>query len=235
MSYRIAARFVAQEVRPWYTRWFGMVGICVVVIAVFGSTRAFLYEPYRSPSNSMAPAIEQGSMLFVQKWGYGHYSTYGIRFASRPSSIEVKRGDVIVFDYPLDPSITYVKRIVGVPGDKITYKDNHLSLNGQDTQIRKLDDYLRTDRQQYSDRFLEQIDGTQYETLVDSEMGTHYPTAGDFEFKDKCSFDLGEINCVVPPNHYFVLGDYRTNSSDSRLWGFVRSDQIIGKVVKIIR
>jgi signal peptidase I len=181
----------------------------------------------------MAPAVERGSNLIVQKWGYGHYSTYGLKLASGPIQSDLKRGDIVAFEYPLDPSTSFLKRIVGVPGDKIAYRNNHLIVNGVDTFVRKSNVYLNSDSMQYSNLFLEQLGDVQYETMIDDMQ--HYPAPGEFEFRDKCVFDQEGLSCDIPAGRYFVLGDYRSNSADSRQWGFVRSDQIIGKVVKIIR
>jgi signal peptidase I len=233
LSYRIAVRATACETRPWYTRWYGFLGFFVPFCIVIVLTRIFFYEPFRAPSESMAPAVERGSNLIVQKWGYGHYSAYGMKFASRPIQADLKRGDIVVFEYPLDPSTSFLKRIVGLPGDKIAYRNNHLIVNGLDSFVRKSNVYLHSDSMQYSNLFLEQLGDVQYETMIDDTQ--HYPAPGEFEFRDKCVFDQEGLSCDIPAGRYFVLGDYRSNSADSRQWGFVRSDQIIGKVVKIIR
>lgn len=235
VTYRIAVRIDGREIRPWYTRWYGLTGIALVGAVIIVGFRVVFYEPFRSPSKSMAPALEVGTNFIVQKWGYGHFSSYGIIFASRPISTQLKRGDIIVFDYPEDPKLTFVKRLVGLPGDKLIYRDNHLFVNGNDARVRQLDDYLDENALRYSARFIEKLDSTQFDILVDTGNLRPYPPATEFEFKDKCAFDEKEIRCEVPPNRYFVLGDNRNNSTDSRLWGFVRPDQVIGKVVMIAR
>jgi signal peptidase I len=235
IAYRRATHAEPQAHRPWYTRWSGLVGIAAAAVIVVTSVRMFLYEPFRAPSSSMVPTVKVGSLLLVQKWGYGHFSSYGITLGKRPISAQLRRGDIIVFDYPLDPKITFVKRLAGLPGDRLIYRDNHLFVNGRDRRVRQLDDYLDTDTLRYSARYLENLDGTQFDILVDKDAGEYYPRPKEFEFKDKCVFEAKEIRCEVPPDRYFVLGDNRTNSSDSRYWGFVRSDQIVGKVVKVAR
>ncbi|WP_211468384.1 signal peptidase I [Collimonas silvisoli] len=233
-SYRFAMSAQAQEMRPWYTRWYGLFAVFAVFVLGVVGMRTFLYEPFRVPSHSMSPALEPGMKLIVQKWGYGHFSLFGKRLASSAISAELKRGDIIVFDFPADPTLTYVQRLVGLPSDKISYRDNHLFINGADTRIRQLDDYLDNTFLLNLQRFLEKAGDTEYEILL-RPGGAQYREADSFPFKDKCSFDAQEIRCEVPPGHYFVLADNRDNSTDSRMWGFVPADHIVGKVANIIR
>jgi len=231
LAYR-AAKTAPERIRPKYTRWYSLLAICAAFAVAAVAFRAFVYEPFKIPSTAMAPTTEIGSRVIVQKFGYGHYTTYGLRFASRPISAPLHRGDVIVFDYPVDPAETYVKRIVGVPGDRVVYRDKHLFVNGVDTRVRQLDDYLHPDMPRYSQRFLDKLDGTTFATLQDDVQ--RQPEPSNFAFRDHCAYTEDEVRCDVPAGNYFVMGDNRDNSLDSRYWGFVRSDLIIGKVVKII-
>lgn len=231
LAYR-AAKTAPERIRPRYTRWYGLLAIAGAFAITAIAFRIWVYEPFKIPSTAMSPTAEIGSRVIVQKFGYGHFSTYGFTLGSRPISAPLHRGDVIVFDYPVDPAETYIKRIVGLPGDQVVYRDKHLFVNGVDTRVRQLDDYLRPDLPRYSQRFLDKLDGTTFATLQDDVQRT--PEPSNFAFRDHCTYTKNEVRCDVPAGNYFVMGDNRDNSLDSRYWGFVRSDLIIGKVVKII-
>ena len=232
VAYR-AAKTVPERIRPRYTRWYSLLAIGGAFAIAAVAFRAFVYEPFKIPSTAMAPTAEIGSRVIVQKFGYGHFSTYGFKLASRPVSAPLHRGDIIVFDYPVDPAETYIKRIVGLPGDRVVYRDKHVFVNGVDTRGRQLDDYLHPDLPKYSQRFLDKLDGTTFATLQDKDKIKLEPT--DFAFRDRCAYTDYDVQCDVPAGNYFVMGDNRDNSYDSRYWGFVRSDRIVGKVVKIIQ
>jgi len=142
IAYR-RARASAGQPRPWYARWRGLVliGISMALFAVL--LRMFLYEPFKAPSTSMLPTIAPGDRILVQKIGYGHVSTYGMYLASLPHTAALRRGDLIVFDRPLKPDQTYIKRVVGLPGDHVVYRNGHVIVNGQDTRGGRLGDFYR--------------------------------------------------------------------------------------------
>src|SRR2546430_16880393 len=112
--------------RPWHSRWYGRVGIGGAFAALAFAARAFLYEPFRFPSESMAPSIEPRAHLIVRKWGYGNYGTYGIHLMRTGMSSEVRRGDIIVFEYPEDTALSFAKRVIGLPRDRISYHNKRL-------------------------------------------------------------------------------------------------------------
>lgn len=231
-AYRLAGRASGDAARPWYARWYGLAGVLAVLVVLVVALRAFIVEPFLAPSTSMVPSLPVQSRLLVQKWGYGHYSTYGITLASRPSSLAPARGDVIVFDYPQDPSQTYVKRVVGVPGDLIEYRDKHVLVNGVDTRGHRLDDYLEPNQLRYFQRYREQLGTSEHDILIQPdapsiihEVQTALPGA--------CISANESLRCKVPAGAYFVLGDNRDNSRDSRYWGFVQSSAVVGKVIAI--
>ena len=230
LAYRIAGRQDEASVTRWYSRWYGMLGIIAVFAFVVLSLRAFLYEPYRAPSSSMMPALPIGSNIMVQKWGFGHYGTYGLSFARGAISAPLERGDIIVFDYPRDRSQTWVKRLVGMPGDKITYRDKHLFINGVDVRGQKLDDYLDANELMYFSRYRETLGKVEHEVLF-KDAAPAWLGDDAYLLPQQCTVSHETIQCEVPRGNYFVMGDNRDNSADSRLWGFVPADAVIGKVV----
>ncbi|TQK07197.1 signal peptidase I [Herbaspirillum sp. SJZ107] len=238
IAYR-RARAAADQPRPWYARWRGMLLIVMSMALVATLLRMFLYEPYKSPSTSMLPTIGVGDRILVQKIGYGHVSTFGLHLATLPHTAALKRGDLIVFDRPLKPAETYIKRVVGLPGDRVAYRDGHLIVNGQDTRISQLSDFADPELPYLWRRYRNRLDGVQFDTLAKNEgegmLLKARPEAPNIPFIDRCVYTNVEVRCDVPAGHYYVMGDHRDNSVDSRYFGFVRADQVIGKVVGIFR
>ena len=232
-AYKLAARQSGDGVRPWHARWYGLTGLFIALIAVTAVFRAFFYEPFRAPSLSMMPNVPVGANLIVKKWGYGHYNTFKIRLGRAAISAPLERGDIIAFDYPRDPTQTYVKRLVGLPGDKIVYRDKHLLLNGADVLGAQTGEYLDPEYLVYHARYREKIGNVSYDVLLNSNAPAW---AGDSLYKlpKQCAIEHETIQCEVPPGSYFVLGDNRDNSADSRFWGFVPAALVVGKIVAVI-
>src|SRR5437773_5666125 len=221
--------------RPWYSRWYGLIGIGAAFAALAFGVRAFLFEPFRFPSESMAPSIEARAHLIVKKWGYGNYGTYGIHVARTGMSAAMQRGDIVVFEYPADPSLSYVKRVVGLPGDRISYYNKRLKVNDEEIQVRRIGDYVRKDRANPSVKYLERLGEHEYTILIEPEAPAVVPPARAFPLNEQCAQTAEGLSCRVPDGHYFVLADNRDNSSDSRAWGFVPARNIIGKVQYILQ
>jgi signal peptidase I len=238
IAYRRAGAAVSQP-RPWYARWRGMLLIVISMALVTTLVRMFLYEPFKSPSTSMLPTIGIGDRILVQKIGYGHVSTFGLHLASLPHTSALERGDLIVFDRPLKPPETYIKLVVGLPGDRVVYRDGRLIVNGQDTCVSQLADFMDPELPRFWRQYRNRLDGVQFDTLAEKESDGRAlkarPEAPDIPLIDRCVYTNEEIRCEVPAGHYYVMGDHRDNSVDSRYYGFVRADQVIGKVVKIFR
>src|SRR5258708_4302621 len=233
-AYRLARDYRAVK-RPWYSRWYGLVGIVAAFAALAFGARAFLFEPFRFPSESMAPTIEPRAHLIVKKWGYGNYGTYGIHVVRTGMSSEVRRGDIVVFEYPEDTALSYAERVVGLPGDRISYYNKRLKVNDEEIQVRRIADYIHKDRSIPSPQYLERLGDHEYAILIEPEAPAAVPIVRTFPFRERCAYTAEGLSCRVPEGHYFVLGDNRDNSSDSRVWGFVPAINIIGKVQYILQ
>jgi signal peptidase I len=209
---------------PWWVEY--GASFFPVILAVF-LLRSFLVEPFKIPSGSMIPTLAIGDFILVNKY------TYGIRLpVVNQKIVELnvpERGDVVVFRYPPNPSLDYIKRVVGLPGDKITYRNKRVSVNGVELSQTKLDDYLDTDRMFYTPRFKEKLDKVEHEILIEKEAPSFIPQIADFPYRENCNYNAEGVKCVVPPGHYFVMGDNRDNSQDSRFWGFVPDQNLVGR------
>lgn len=232
-AYRFAGAARDGVPRPWYSRWHGLVGISAALALVMLVIRIFLFEPFRAPSASMLPTVPLWSSVLVQKWGYGHHSAMGYSFGHGGISAPVSRGDIIAFDYPIDPSTTYIKRVVGLPGDKIVYRDKHVTVNGVDVRGKPLGEYLDSENLVYLQRYREKLDQTEFDILL-NEPRMSWNVNAILKLPSQCSADHEVLSCTVPAASYFVMGDNRDNSSDSRYWGFVPAKAVVGKVVYIV-
>ena len=207
--------------------WIEYSGSFFPVIALVFFLRSFLWEPFKIPSSSMLPTLFVGDLILVNKY------TYGIRLpVLNKKVIEVnnpQRGDVMVFKYPRNPSLDYIKRVVGVPGDKIVYKNKRLTVNGKEVSYEPMPDFLDEERLSYSQQFKENLTGVQHRILNNEAAPTFVNNPFDFPHRDLCSYNSEGFACTVPEANYFMMGDNRDNSEDSRYWGFVPDQNIVGK------
>ena len=234
-TYRIAKRCTAEWQRPGYSRWYGLMGAALGIWGAIFLVRVFAIEPFRLPSGSMQPTLELDTKVLVQKWGYGNYASFGVRLWRTAPSAVLKRGDIIVFEYPPNRSMDFVKRLVGLPGDKISYQDKRLYLNGQAVPTQKGPDYLDPRSMRYSQSWVESLAGVDYSVLHDEARPAYVPSPDKFAHHELCSYDAHGFTCEVPPGHFFMMGDNRDNSADSRYWGFVPEDHVVGKVVYVFQ
>ncbi|HAT31830.1 MAG TPA: signal peptidase I [Janthinobacterium sp.] len=208
--------------------WIEYSGSFFPVIALVFFLRSFLYEPFKIPSSSMVPTLLVGDLILVNKY------TYGVRLPIlNKKVIEVndpQRGDVMVFKYPKDMTQDYIKRVIGVPGDKITYQNKRLTVNGKEVKYTAMDDYLDDERPVYHKQLQENLLGVQHRILNDDAAPVlNLLDVKDFPHKDACDYNEDGFTCVVPNGNYFMMGDNRDNSADSRYWGFVPNKNIVGK------
>lgn len=217
----IRQRALAQ---PWWLDW--TAGLFPVIAIVF-VLRSFLFEPFKIPTGSMIPTLLVGDLILVNKYHYGirlpvvHTKLFSLN--------EPSRGDVAVFRYPEDPRVDYIKRIVGLPGDEVSYADKRLTINGVPVPTRPLADFYDETAMRYQKQFAETLGNVEHRIQIDETRSGVVSGVGSFPHRDRCSYGAQGMRCVVPPGHYFVMGDNRDNSLDSRYWGFVPDDHLKGR------
>jgi len=209
---------------PWWIEY--CVSFFPVILFVF-VLRSFVVEPFRIPSGSMLPTLENGDLILVNKF------EYGLRLPIIDKKVlpigEPKRGDVLVFRYPVDPSVDYIKRVVGVPGDVVLYQNKTLYINGQEIQHTRDGDYFEPDRSAYVGRYSEQLGTVKHDILLNKQARQDFMPISDYPYRNHCEYLGNGVRCTVPPGHYFMMGDNRDNSLDSRYWGFVPEQNIVGR------
>ncbi len=188
-----------------YSRSFFPVLLFVLII------RSFIFEPFRIPSGSMMPTLLQGDYIFVKKYSYGlRWPVIEKKFLETGTPM---RGDVVVFRLPSDPSVNYIKRVVGLPGDTIVYQDHQLFINGEPMPISKHSQMRLEDSGLV---FIEDLDGRKHEIRI-SRPGSR----------------ATERTYTVSEGHYFMMGDNRDNSQDSRFIGEIPETHLVGEAVRI--
>jgi len=203
----ILRKYPENFVRKWYSRWYGLIGCLLLMFAVVVGVRGFAFESFRVPSYSMSPGINPGDIVLVEKWGYGHYSYLGLPLYKTQMTKKLQRSDLVVFESPKDPKVNFVKRVVGLPGDEVTLNAKSLSING----LKVPHDLISRESKQQI--FFESLNQSRYKIIL---------------YSDRIGLSQ---TWTVPDGHYFVMGDNRDNSNDSRYWGYLAQGQILGKVV----
>ncbi len=220
---RARERLVMQ---PWWLDW--TAGLFPVILAVF-LLRSFLFEPFKIPSGSMIPTLQIGDLILVNKF------TYGLRLPVINTKItsgrSPARGDVMVFRYPPNPSLDYIKRVVGVPGDEVAYLNKKLTINGQAISKDAMPEYFDQDAMRYFKEYSEKLGEKPHQLLNDDSRraGVSEAEVIPFANQQNCRYSVEGVVCKVPEGHYFMMGDNRDNSLDSRYWGFVPDKNIVGR------
>lgn len=217
---------------PWWVEY--PKSFFPVILIVF-LLRSFLVEPFKIPSGSMLPTLLIGDFILVNKY------TYGIRLPILNIKLldinPPKHGEIMVFRYPENPSLDYIKRVVGLPGDQIVYRNKRLTINGQEITITSAGEYNYVESGLSfvsALRFSEKLGDHLHAILVQPETpSVQLSGVRRFPFRDNCAYNDAGFSCTVPRGQYFLMGDNRDSSSDSRYWGFVPEENIVGKAFLI--
>ncbi|MBW8074808.1 MULTISPECIES: signal peptidase I [Metallibacterium] len=228
---RRAAAGVPAAPEPWPVDYSRSLFPVLFAVLIF---RSFIAEPFRIPSGSMMPTLKVGDFILVDKFAYG--LRLPVFHTKILSTGEPRRGDVIVFRYPLNPGENYIKRVVGLPGDIVRIDGEQVYINGKRVPATLVGPYQGGYGRE--SRLLEANGAMVYREQLGSRPNDiavmpQINMAGTLQTPD-CHFqDTHHGTCVVPPHSYFVMGDNRDNSEDSRFWGFVPQHNLVGKAFVI--
>jgi signal peptidase I len=225
-------RRVAGAAQPWWIEYPASFFPVILVVFVL---RSFLVEPFKIPSGSMLPTLLVGDFILVNKY------TYGIRLPVLNTRIiavnEPQRGEVMVFRYPENPALDYIKRVVALPGDEIAYSEKRLTINGIQVPLKPDGDYSYVEGGLNfisAKRFEERLGDHPHAVLLQQDIPpVHLGGVQRFPYRDNCAYNESGFRCKVPEGHYFLMGDNRDSSSDSRYWGFVPERNIVGRAFMI--
>ena len=214
--------------QPWWLDW--TAGLFPVILVVF-LLRSFLFEPFKIPSGSMIPTLLVGDLILVNKYHYG------VRLPVINKKIinnnDPRRGDVMVFRFPKDTSVDYIKRVVGIPGDEISFRNQQLFVNGEAAPLEQTPPpgFYDEEALRYFPEFKEKFGSVEHRILVNPQSQPFYGAEDKitFPFRENCRYSAEGVTCKVPAGHYFMMGDNRDNSQDSRFWGFVPDENIVGR------
>jgi len=210
--------------QPWWLDW--TAGLFPVIALVF-LLRSFVFEPFRIPSGSMIPTLLVGDFILVNKFAYGLRLPVINKKITQGDALQ--HGDVVVFRYPPKPSLDYIKRVVGLPGDEVEYLNKRLRINGREIAVQAAADFLDKSLLRYFKQYEETLGAQPHHILNNDSEPAAVREAQDFPFRDHCNYSIEGVRCTVPPGHYLMMGDNRDNSLDSRSWGFVPDNHIVGK------
>ena len=227
-----ALREIQQSVgkEPWWVEY--SKSFFPVILVVF-LLRSFLVEPFKIPSGSMIPTLLVGDFILVNKYTYGTAPVANLKVLEVN---EPKRGEVMVFRYPENPSLDYIKRVVGVPGDKVATSTAAEYQRPAGPDGAGLDYPYADAGLNYAPtkEYQEDLNGHQHAILINPDtVPVQLATVRQFPHRNECEYNEQGFVCTVPPGHYFLMGDNRDSSSDSRYWGFVPERNIVGRAFMI--
>jgi signal peptidase I len=207
-----ARQMVHEPVVVEYAKSFFPVLLAVMIL------RSFIFEPFRIPSGSMMPSLLVGDFILVNKFAYG--VRLPVLHTKVTEGEAPKPGEVAVFRFPGDESLDFIKRVIGLPGDHVSYYNRRLMINGKPLPVEFKETYpgqgTASGNMKGGKVHVEKLGGHSYTMMTDAEIG----------FSSE-----GEL--IVPAGHYFVMGDNRDHSNDSRRWGFVPEQNLVGKAVMV--
>jgi signal peptidase I len=206
-----------------------------LILGAIGIGKTFVVEPMQIPSSSMRPGLVVGDFILINKFAYG------VRVPFLNQTVvpvgHPQHGDVVVFRFPLDEKTNFIKRVIGVPGDRVEYRNKLLTVNGKLLEVKTLGEYTYSDHGEETTvaaRLSEQYESKKYEILNVAGVPTLLPAGVvDFPGRENCQYDDTGFACTVPEGKYLMLGDNRDNSRDSRYWGFVSENQLSGRAFMI--
>jgi signal peptidase I len=235
----LADRLVLRRSRPADARepwWIEYPKSFFPVILVVFVLRSFLVEPFKIPSGSMIPTLLVGDFILVNKF------VYGIRMpVTNTKLIDVsspKHGDVMVFRFPGDPSQDYIKRVIGLPGDTVEYRNKRLTVNGKPIPVEPEQDFNYVESGNLnlisSKRFRETAGEHRHSIIVNLDApSVQLASVQGFPQRERCEYNDEGFVCRVPEGQYFMMGDNRDSSHDSRYWGFVPDANVVGRAFAI--
>lgn len=233
-AFFVARNYNPDQKRGWYAKWWIPPSCWLGLVILLLLVRTLIFQLYSIPASSMKPFLKVGNHILVNKIGFGNYHFMGIEVMKSPPKVKIERGEVIVFQAPNKPETDYVKRVIGLPGDIIVYRNKVLYLKYtckiQESDCPELIAVNSTPVSHNKEfkngirKYKEVLGNKEYYILVNPKlpeyMGKHFDQKGT-PFNE----------WIVPEKHYFVLGDNRDNSLDSRHWGFIPESNIVGKVI----
>ncbi len=233
-AYILSRLYNQTQRRPWYASWWGTLACFMLVASSIFTVRTFLFEPFSIPARSMSPTFNPGDYLIVNKQGVGNYLNLDMLIHKSEPTVKLNRGDVVVFQFPPSPQVQYIKRVIGLPGDTIIYRDKTIYIKPACLGSVESCAPLTPLKKEY--KFTKVEAGVEHEYYQETAANVHYEIKQRGQYFDlakdyyaQAEHPVGEW--LVPEKHYFVMGDNRDNSFDSRFWGFVPEGNLIGTPV----